>query len=1048
MMQMRCKHKKHIKWSGALLAFVMVFGATFGALGTKTTKALPGDPANWTKTSEGGLTITITSVQQNEIELAPVWDDYIYNDDLHGFGNYYFPVASSAGEIRVGVIVDGMLEGNSYTIFDERVITSEDNGQELFEDIKPHVYSYRMEDGIECQRIQGEENCNYTPLANEYVLGVTVHENSWSDWVSKNVIVRPEKIGSNNIEIVSVRQGGEDLVLDRVGRHVNTWDELETVPQTLNEFVVEDYDAPIEVTYKFKNLEIGGHYSYSAGDSYESFVANSDEEILTSEFMLDYTKKHIELGLRLYGPGYNNDDVVYLYFRVADTNFVSLGDIIIDELSQNEVKIEPSVNDGDWTREYTFDVNDVQPIVVNLHTTGATPEMNYYISYSGYSNGASIHSREPLAVTGAELEGGTVLVIPAGYGLSENSPVSLNFTVNTVGNDYGYGSQRIVYENYGESQNSDELYLNFYEDNELPRFDARIGYTNSDEEVFDVINAKYHDENHPLWVKVEGERYEDERDYEVHAKISDKDGEIYDEVFMATGAELNNGKTFVLEGLVLNLPEFDPNKSASEYDQAFEFSLEINGLELQGTLYYMYDGWVYAMMTYPGGKVAAVGGGGMGAAGPYLTSSAITVRKSSVGVGSGAVLHYLGNGFDEELNYDYAVYYNDDAGDSWWNATAGTKILEGTISGEVLNNNGFSINVEVPETATGNSMYTLVITRNNGIVIISKDHLMFTDAPMIESFVFHADSESFMQTGMHSYRLARSAEATATLFGAGFEDEQEYHIWISYNGHRWVENEYGGYDENVELSELNDDVVVSGAELNAGYNYILAYNEALDEIDNVEIIFSVTEKDNERPDLYDWSGEGSYSGHVVYVDFVADEDVFNYESGFQIDENGQIIDVSQLEGPQDPDEPKPVDDETAGYADVTVEGNTITVVSERPVMVVGLREEGWVLLYAWDVAEDGEERTNHYSIGDCSEAVVALRGNLKSDDSVIDLLDSNVIYRSLLNPNSPAYRALTPLEGILADLNGDHVVDLLDANVIYRSLLNPSSPAYQEIQWE
>ncbi len=1044
MMKMRCKHKRRVRWGGALLAFVMAFGATFGVLGaTQTTKALEGDPANWTATSGDGLTITVFSVQQNGVELAPVWDDYIYNDDLGGFGNYYFQVANSASEIRVGVVVDGMIEGNSYTIFDNRTITSEDNGQEIFEDMKPHVYSYQMGDGIDCQMIQGEEHCSYTPLINEYVLGLTVHENNWSDWISKNVIVRPEKIGSDNIEIVSVQQNGEDLVLDKVGRHVNTWEELDTIPQTLNEFAVEDYDTPIEVTYKFKNLEIGGYYSYSVGGDYKSFTANSSEETLTSELRLDYTKKHIESSVRLYGPGYNNDEVVNLYFRVADTQFRPLGDVVIDELSQNGVKIEPSLNDNGWMREYTFDVNDVQPITVNIHTTGATSEMNYYISYSGYSNGAYIHSREPFAVIGEELEGGTVLVIPAGYGLSEGSPISLNFTINTVGDNYGYGSQRIVYENYGESQTSDELYLNFYEDNELPRFGASMGYTDSDEEVFDVINAKYHDEEHPLWVRVEGMRYEDERQYEVHARVSDRNGEIYDEVFMATGEELNNGKTFVLEGLVLHLPEFDPNKGSSEYDQAFEFSLEINGLELQGTLYYMYDGWIYTMMTYPGGKVAASGAGGMGAAGPYLTSSAITVRKSSVGTGSGAVLHYLGSNFDEELDYDYAIYYNDDAGDSWWTAVAGTKVMEGTVSGEVLNSNGFSINVEVPESATGNSMYTLVISKNNGIVIISKDHLMFTEAPMVESFSFHADSDSFMQTSAHSYRLARGVEATATLTGAGFDDETEYRIWISYDGYHYVENENGGYGENVDLSELNDDVVVTGAELNAGYDYVLAYNETLNDVENTEIIFNVTERDNEKPDPYDWGGEGSYAGHMVYFDYVAEEDVFRGE-GFQInEETGEIVDVSQ------PEEPGGfIDNRAASSAEAMVEGGILTVTSRKACVVVGIKDG----VYSKVEAGMGEivegVTTNSYDVSEFDSVVVALKGNLDDRDQIVDLLDANVIYRSLLNPDSPAYRPLSPLEAALANLNGDTVIDLLDTNVIYRSLLNPDSPAYEAIGWD
>ena len=50
--------------------------------------------------------------------------------------------------------------------------------------------------------------------------------------------------------------------------------------------------------------------------------------------------------------------------------------------------------------------------------------------------------------------------------------------------------------------------------------------------------------------------------------------DIYDTTFTATGAELNEGKTFVLDGLVLSLPVFDPSGSTSGYEKSYDFTPE------------------------------------------------------------------------------------------------------------------------------------------------------------------------------------------------------------------------------------------------------------------------------------------------------------------------------------------------------------------------------------------------------------------------------------------------------------------------------------------
>ena len=1041
--------KKSLKWGGILLALIMSLSTTVGFLGVKSTKALPVD-YDWSVTSESGLTLTVVSVQQNGVELAPVWSDHIYNYDIWSFGNYYFPVTNSADKLRIGMLVDGMADDEVYKVGeDEHELTSADNGTVVFEEIKPRVYGYSMKDSAVCRMNQGEEECEYDPLANEYVISADIRKSNWSDRISKELVVRPEHVGSQLIEIMSVQQGGEDLFLDTMGWNVTTWEEMRNTLQTINEYRIDDYTTSIEVTYKLKNLEIGKTYSVSVGnDAYYSFKADATERIDSQVLTLDYTKKHVYVTINVNISGdYYNDNSVNLYFRVADTNFRELGNIIIDEIRQGETPLPSESDVSSWMREYTFRANDVQPLGIALHAINATPEMTYYLSYSMYGNNAYIYSREPIAVTGEELFLGTVLTIPSGYGLEENSPMTLNLSVNTVGTTMSYGSVMTYYQDPGPTTyNSDTIMINYYEDDELPRFGASIGYTNSDEEVYDVINAKYHDAEHPLWVRVEGERYDDATNYEVHAKVGIGNGNIYDETFMATGAELNAGKTFVLDGLVLSLPTFDPNGSSSGYEMSYDFSLEINGLEQRGTLVYMHNGYLYAMMTYAGGKVSASGGGGGMGGAMFMTSSTITVRRTSLDGSKNAVLHYRGGGFDEDLSYNYAIYYNGNAGDAWWSAPAGTKIEEGVLTGQYLNNNGLSVNVVVPDNASESSMYSLVITRNGGLVIVSKDFLRFTDAPMIESFAFHADNDSFMQTGSMSYRLAREAEATATLTGAGFDDAEEYKLWVSYRGYKGVEDEYGNYhSEDVDLSSLDEAIVMTGEQLNAGYNYVLGYDAVFDEAETIEVMFDVTDKDGEKPDPYYGTTEGSYNGHVIYIDYVYEEDVFRADDGFQIDtETGEIIDVAQPDDHHGGDEM--IDNRTVGRAEASVEDGTLTLTAEKPCVVIGVNGDDLTVVEAGAGSIQDNVTTNLYDVSGYERVVVALKGD-GDFDGTVSSGDSNLINRSLISHSLRPYRGLSDLEKKVFDVDGDGVVTSGDSNLINRSLISPSLRPYKALEW-
>ena len=1036
------RNSKKLKWGGIAVALVMLCSGAIGIVRARKTQALEGDPANWTVENDAGLSLTITTVRQNEVELAPQWSPYIYNEDTGEFGGYYFRTANNSDKLMVGVMVEGMVENESYTVFDDQTITAEDNGRELFVERTPSVY---MEDSTVCEMVHGEQECRITPNANEYNVSVSVRKtNDWSSGIYRRLIVRPQSVGSRNIEVLSVKQNGTDVYLDTVGRQVTTWEELENTLQTINEYRLDSYTAPVEVKFRLKNLEIGKRYSFDVGMHYESFKADATTKEFTLELELDYTHKHIGVTIVVYNSeSYMDNDRVPLYFRVADPSFVPLGDIIIDEIEQNEAPLNPSEVVSSYQREYTFAANDVQPVNIHLHAIRATAGINYYISYSMHSSGAYIPTRGSVMVSGEELEGGMVLPIASGYGLVENSPVTLSITVSAARADV-YGSSSVFYnKDYDPSfYNPDVVLLNYFEDAELPRYSAAIGYANSEEEVSDVINARYHDAEHPLWIKINGERYDNNKQYEIRAKVATgENDDYYSATFVATGAELNAGKTFVLDGLVLQLPEFDPSGNSSGYEMSYEFSLEIDGLEQRGTMYYMYNGYIYTIMTYAGGKVAASGDGiGMGGA-MYMASSIFTVRKSSLDGSRNAVLHYRGEGFDEDLSYNYALYYNENAGNEWWSAPAGTKIEEGVMPGSALNSDGLSINVAVPDGASDSSMYSLVITRNGRLVIVSKDFLQFTDAPQVESFAFRADENSFMQMGSTSYRLARGADATAILTGAGFDDAAEYRLWVTYRGYGTEENEWG-YADEVDLGQMNRAIVVTGAPLNAGYSYEMAYTEALDDVGHIEVFFQVTDIDGERPDFYseerDW-----YSGHVIIVNFVNEDEVFKEEGGFQIDEEtSEIIDVCQ------PDDGIPVDIRTPEDVQIHTEGDTLVMVSSKPSLVIGLRNGHYELAEMVSTIDDDGVKTNSYDISGFEEVKVVLKGDGDMDGAVTPA-DLNRLNRSLISPTvGVRYRALTDIEKVIFDFDYDGNTTPADLNTLNRSLISPTAvPRYRAIQW-
>ncbi|MBQ6414269.1 hypothetical protein IJI28_01430 [Candidatus Saccharibacteria bacterium] len=1004
-----------------MVAMMAIMAAVASLWGLKKAGAFEGD--YWT-TEYDGLSITVVSVEQNGVSLAP-------QDD--GEGGYYFDVANNTDAVRVGARVEGMVQDETYYYYptsqwwmDSRIdLTYEDNGIVIYEELKPEI---SFDDG------------GYY-LSGIYHVGASVSREHGSG-VQKNIVVRPTSIGSHSIDIVSVKQGGTNLALID------------------NEYQITDYTTPVTLTYKFKNLEVGKNYSAGLGynDWYQFKAENTQTAETTRELTLNLTDSHIETNVYLQGS--DIDERVELYFAVADGDFHQLGDIIIDEIEQGGVALVPESNTSGWQRQYTFTANDAQGLTVRMHTTLATADINYYVLFNIYGSGygAGYSSEVPLMVTGEELErAGVVLTIPAPYGLSDNSPLTLSFTVNTTGMDtYGYNnSRKVVYKQYANPQNTDDAFKFNVEVNEdVPRFEAGMFYSDGTRIDGDRISPALHDDEHPLLLEVNGERYNDATTYNVEAKvrISGESEAYYTHTFVLTGAELNEGTVIPLDGLALELPEFDPSGATSGYELYYIFSLSIDGLAQSGEMLYVYEGWINPSITFNNGEVIAMGSGGGIGGDYYTTMNGATVRKSSLSGSRGAKINYFAGDFDDTLSYDYTIYYNGNVGEDWWSEPAGTVLTSGTVTGEELNNNGLAVNMATPSNESEGAMYTLVITRGGKIVRIARDYLAFTDEPKIESFKFTADSDSFMQTDRTAYRVAKGTDVVATLTGDGFTNDAEYKIWVSYEGYRnSEEQDEWGYSrpEDVDLSDLNESIVVTGAQLNAGYTYTLEYVEALEEVNFIEVGFAVSDVDADEPNWYGETGNGHYSGHGIHIDYVNDDEVFR-DNGYQVNEDGTITDVSQPDEPHGPDEPEevPVDIKTPSEVDVIVDGTGLTIVSRKPTLVIGLKDGHYSLVAATQSIDNDSERTNSYDMSGYEEIKVVLKGDGDMNGSV-DPADLNLLNRSLISPTlGRRYRALTDLESVIFDFDGNGDVTPADLNTLNRALISPTlAPRYREIQW-
>lgn len=461
-------YRLYLNRSRVLLACVVAL-IVFGALALKRVWA----------TGEEGPTLTLESVSQYGEPIEPDWDPHLFRGlkSSNDWGDYYYQVANNMDKVTVGVRVNGLEEGKSYKVFNDRVITAADNDTVIYGEMEPTVSmgSYTCHENE-----WGWEECEGDIHANEYTVTVVLSDDEWTWYGTVTAVLRPVTVGSSDIEILSVKQDGVDVYLDTVGRQENSLN----VPQTINEYQLMDYTKPVTIEFKAKNLHVGWQYSLSAG-SEQSMSATADASEMVGSVDVDVSalSRHASVQMSFYGynpSGYGGGDEMHessvkLYFNIADENFVSLGDLVIGGIGQGGEMLD--VTENELAHEYTLNANDVQDLEVALRATDATDGLNYYVGYSlnpasSYYYGASGW----IMVSGAELKDGLTLMVPAKYGESENSPFELNLYMRTTGGTWSYSSKPYCWEQCENGYTRDTVMVNFEVDPNIPRYAVDYGY--------------------------------------------------------------------------------------------------------------------------------------------------------------------------------------------------------------------------------------------------------------------------------------------------------------------------------------------------------------------------------------------------------------------------------------------------------------------------------------------------------------------------------------------------------------------------------------------
>ena len=514
--------------------------------------------------------------------------------------------------------------------------------------------------------------------------------------------------------------------------------------------------------------------------------------------------------------------------------------LILEELYQNNEAVTPVLEGNN----YVFKVNNLQNVTFKLRGENLKDDLIYpiIINYNGYL----AHN-----YTGAELKKG----VEFETSINDFDRLILSLKFNMY--DYNVGLKYKV---------NDELYdvsFNMINDEKVTNYNPSLIYKNSSQNIyFDgnyyTVSNKYHDEFNPLAILINGNNFID-KDYNVTLNITRGEEKVYQKEVMVNGLELNNKYT-------LNLDDFTSSNIKKYTDEdAYSIKININGVEKE--IIYLYTflekpATISSELFYESGQKNL--SSFMGDGGYYYSSSTYETNNDAFNKYTNLYIRYLGNDFDESLNYTYELYYNNLNDD--YDILNSDLITSGSVNGRDLNRNGLTFKVDnhgnynTPE-------YRLVIKYNDEIIFYCDPILRLQDYPVFANVSLSNGNNKNLYLKMDDYKYVATRNFPIKIYinGIGFNDNEIYKVkikssFIDFNGN---------YEDLVETYEF------SGKQLNKG-NAMVHINKKLTNITTAYIEVS-----------YD-NGFGSALGFFD-IDFVDSKAYFPKNTNYVIDSFQDLI---------------------------------------------------------------------------------------------------------------------------------------------------------------
>lgn len=656
--------------------------------------------------------------------------------------------------------------------------------------------------------------------------------------------VKAEEAKKEELIINSITQNGKELKL------VDGVYQVEGLEEIIVHYTVKNTVEPKEYilgTKNSKNYFRGINGDYISQDHNLWLDINNEVTNVTYELFVNDGEEEKLL------------DMKNLSFRFTKFNEYNLlnSKLYVTEVKQGDRVIEPDLQNSNY---YVF--NKKQDITLKLKGENFNENLTYPLFSS---MGMSLEPTKEY--TGKELNEGVII------------------NLSLKGENYLSPDVYLGYKAFGQNINAkpsycrgiDYCYFNykFIDSEDVSDYDVGFSYTNYknkkivyireyNENLPDmyIISNKYHNEENPLEVTINGENFLD-KNYNIDIKIKRNKNVIYEKNAYVNGLSLNNSASIKLDDFVSS-----NDKTYDEEKDKYIVEIIIDGITTKTSYMYGFQEdytTINSEIFFENGKKNLSTFRGNGSY--YFSSGFADTNRDAFNKFKNVYLRYVGDNFENNLVYDYELSYgkSDNQG-----GLEKTKILKtGKISGLALNTSGLMFAVD-NENNYKYPTYRLEVKYKGELIYYSSPVLDLVDTPTFAnvSLTNGNNKDLYLRMDDYTYVATRNFPINLAISGIGFDDKKDYNIIFSES--YWHQN--GSYDHEEH------EYVFKGKDLNNGKAIIKLKKKIAGDITKADLYV-----------MYSSNDDGGFGQGGFSINFVNSKDLLPNIKQYFIDNASDLI---------------------------------------------------------------------------------------------------------------------------------------------------------------